>query len=141
MGRLLWGALFLSALMLGAMVLADAEVPLEPEEAIQRELNEKVTQQAIEEKIETALARDDVDDARMYADLASRTAPADPYRTNRRASSAAEQPTRHCRTECRGVRDILHHRGGDIASPDLPVRRPPTSPWSATSAISSMKAG
>lgn len=70
MGRLLWGAFFLSALILGAMVLAEAEVPLEPEEAVQRELNEKVTQQAIEEKIEAAFARNDIEDARMYVDLA-----------------------------------------------------------------------
>jgi hypothetical protein len=70
MGRLLWGALIVSMVVVGVMVVADAELPLQQEEAIRRELDEKITSQAIEQKIEAALARDDVDEARMYLDLA-----------------------------------------------------------------------
>ncbi len=71
MGRLLWGALFLSLAVIGAMYFAGLEVPLEPEEAIRRELDAKITAPAIEAKIEAALARGDVDEARMYAELAT----------------------------------------------------------------------
>jgi hypothetical protein len=90
-GRILWGALILSLVVLGAMVLADAEVPLEPEEAIARELREKITQPAVEAKITAALGAGDVEEARMYADLAAeRALPLDPDITARLA--AAEQP-------------------------------------------------
>lgn len=71
MGRLLWGALFLSLAFLAVLIFAEAEVPLDPEEAIQREVDEKITAPAIEAKIEAALARGDVDDAAMYAELAT----------------------------------------------------------------------
>jgi hypothetical protein len=71
LGRLLWGALFLSIAVIGIMIFAEVEVPLAPEEAIQREIDEKVTAPAIEAKIEAALARGDVDEAAMYAELAT----------------------------------------------------------------------
>jgi hypothetical protein len=67
----LWGALFLSLAVIGAMYFAGLEVPLEPEEAIQREIDTKITAPAIEAKIEAALGRGDVDEARMYAELAT----------------------------------------------------------------------
>jgi hypothetical protein len=71
LGRLLWGALFLSLAFLGVLIFAGVEVPLDPEEAIQREIDEKVTAPAIEAKIEAALARGDIDEAAMYAELAT----------------------------------------------------------------------
>jgi hypothetical protein len=71
LGRLLWGAVFVSLAFLGVLILADAEVPLDPEEAIAREIDEKVTAPAIEAKIEAALARNDIDEAAMYAELAT----------------------------------------------------------------------
>ncbi|BCJ90180.1 hypothetical protein IZ6_09150 [Terrihabitans soli] len=71
MGRLLWGALFLSLAFLAVLIFAEVEVPLDPEEAIRRELDEKITAPAIEAKIEAALARGDIDDAAMYAELAT----------------------------------------------------------------------
>jgi hypothetical protein len=71
LGRLLWGALFLSLAFLGVLIFAGVEVQLDPEEAIRRETNEKITAPAIEAKIEAALARDDIDEAAMYAELAT----------------------------------------------------------------------
>ncbi|MGQ4275294.1 hypothetical protein [Terrihabitans sp. B22-R8] len=70
MGRILWGALLVSLALVAVLALADAELPEEPEEAIARELREKITAPAIEEKMEVALGRGDVEEARMYADLA-----------------------------------------------------------------------
>jgi hypothetical protein len=91
MGRILWGALILSALVLGAMLLAGAEVPLGPEEAIARELREKITAPAVEARIEAALTKGDVEEARMYADLAAeRALNLDPALAER--LTAAEQP-------------------------------------------------
>lgn len=71
MGRQLWGALILSLAVLGVMYVGGIEVPLDPEEAIAREIDEKVTAPAIEAKIVAALDRGDVDEARMYAELAT----------------------------------------------------------------------
>jgi hypothetical protein len=71
LGRLLWGALFASIAILGVLIFAEAELPLEPEEGIRREIDEKITAPAIEQKIEAALARGDVDEAAMYAELAT----------------------------------------------------------------------
>jgi hypothetical protein len=71
LGRLLWGAVFVSLSVIGLMYFAGLEVPLAPEEAIQREIDEKVTAPAIEAKIEAALARGDIDEAAMYGELAT----------------------------------------------------------------------
>ncbi len=71
MGRLLWGAVFVSLMAIGLMYFAEIEVPLSDEESIARVLDENITAPAIEAKIEAALARGDVGEAAMYAELAT----------------------------------------------------------------------
>jgi hypothetical protein len=71
LGRLLWGAVWISVAVIGLMYFADLQVPLTQEEAIQREVDANITASAIEAKIEAALARGDVDEAAMYAELAT----------------------------------------------------------------------
>lgn len=71
LGKQLWGALLLSLGLLLVLHVAQVEVPLDDEESIRRVLDENVTAEAIEQKIEEALARGDVDEAGMYAELAT----------------------------------------------------------------------
>jgi len=71
LGRQLWGALVLSLALLGVMYYGGIEVPLDQDEAVAREIREKITAPAIEDKIVAALDRGDVDEARLYAELAT----------------------------------------------------------------------
>ena len=91
MGRLLWGAVFVSIAVVALMHFAGLEVPLEQEEAIRREIDASVTAPAIEAKIEAALARNDIDEAAMYAELA--TEYKRPIRTDLVERIAAENAT------------------------------------------------
>jgi hypothetical protein len=69
-GRILWGSVLASAAFVLVLLVADVDIPLGDEEAIQRELRERITAPAINRKIEEGLARGDVEDAAMYAELA-----------------------------------------------------------------------
>jgi hypothetical protein len=94
LGRLLWGGVLFSIVVIGLMYFAGIDVPLAPEEAIQREIDEKITAPAIEAKIEAALARGDVDEAAMYGELATQYQR--PIRTDlveRIATETAAAPT------------------------------------------------
>src|SRR5690606_5842221 len=71
LGRLLWGAVFVSLTVIGLMFFAGLEIPLSPDEAIQRELDASITAPAIEARIEAALARGDIGEAAMFAELAT----------------------------------------------------------------------
>ncbi|MDX6807345.1 hypothetical protein [Terrihabitans rhizophilus] len=90
-GRILWSALLVSAVLLLALLLIDIEVPQDDEEALARVMREEITTPAVEGKLEDALSRGDVEDARMYADLAAqRELPLRPELTQRLTD--AEQP-------------------------------------------------
>jgi len=70
MGRLLWGALIASLAVVAAMMIWQIEMPQTLDEAIHRELAAKATPEALAAKIDTALQRDDIEEARMYLNLA-----------------------------------------------------------------------
>ncbi|MGQ0741322.1 MAG: hypothetical protein ACT4OG_03375 [Alphaproteobacteria bacterium] len=71
MGRIALGLLALTVIAVGALYAFDIRFPISQEEAIQRELRMAATAEELDKRVNDALARDDVDDAEVYSELAA----------------------------------------------------------------------
>jgi hypothetical protein len=71
MGRIALGLLALTAAAIGALYAFDIRFPISEDEAVQRELRLAATAEELDKHVGDALARDDVEDAEVYAELAA----------------------------------------------------------------------
>lgn len=70
MGRLAAVLLLLTVAVIAGLYVFDVRFPISEDEAIHRELRQSTTTEDLDRRVSTALDRNDVDDATMYAEVA-----------------------------------------------------------------------
>ena len=71
LGRLPFVLLLATALVVAVLYVLNVPIPISEDEAIHRELRQHATTAELDRRVSDALARQDVDDAVMYADIAT----------------------------------------------------------------------